>query len=368
MSPLDNRPRRPGDAYADGVDEGRWQADPAQHAALVALDRIHDELVTAKPAGLLDRLLGRQPAAPRGLYLWGSVGRGKTFLVDICYEHLPIRAKRRIHFHRFMGEVHARLAELGEISDPLDRVAEEWADDLRLLCLDEFFVTDIGDAMILSRLLHGLFARGVCLLTTSNIAPDGLYRDGLQRARFLPAIELLQQHCEVIHLDSPTDYRLRTLRQAPVYLYPADGDAETALRGHYQRLTADYCHEGGESLQINGRAIPVRDHDEGVAWFDFAALCDGPRAVADYIEIARDLHTVLVSNVPVFEASDDDRFRRFVHLVDELYDRHVNLIASATAAPAALYRGTRLQLESERCSSRLIEMQSRDYLASEHLP
>ena len=358
---------RPSLAYAEGVASGRWQADPAQQEALAALDRIHDQLTAGHTAGWLDRLLGRRPAAPRGLYLWGSVGRGKTFLIDLCYEQLPITGKRRVHFHRFMGEVHARLAALGEVSDPLDRVAGEWADDLRLLCLDEFFVTDIGDAMILSRLLRGLFARGVCLMTTSNIAPDGLYRDGLQRARFLPAIELLGKHCEVVHLDSPTDYRLRTLSQAPVYLHPADDAAEAALRGHYRRLTADYGHEP-DQLTINGRAIPVRDHDEGVAWFDFAALCDGPRAVADYIEIARDFHTVLLSGVPVFEPGDDDRFRRFVHLVDEIYDRHVNLIASAAAAPTALYRGERLQLEAERCGSRLIEMQSRDYLASEHLP
>ncbi|HPF72434.1 MAG TPA: cell division protein ZapE [Xanthomonadaceae bacterium] len=364
MSPLD---KRPSDAYTEGVTSGRWQADPAQKEALASLDRIHDELITARPAGLLDRLFGRGAMPARGLYLWGSVGRGKTFLIDLCYEQLPISGKRRVHFHRFMGEVHARLAELGDVSDPLERIAGEWARDLRLLCLDEFFVTDIGDAMILSRLLQALFKRDVCLLTTSNIEPDGLYRDGLQRARFLPAIELLKKHCEVVHLDSPTDYRLRTLSQAPVYLHPANDDAETGLRGHYQRLTTDYCHEP-DTLLINGRAIPVRDHDEGVAWFSFAALCDGPRAVADYIEIARDFHTVLVSNVPVFEASDDDRFRRFVHLVDELYDRHVNLIVSAAVAPTDLYRGVRLQLEFERCSSRLIEMQSRAYLASEHLP
>ncbi|MEZ5484525.1 MAG: cell division protein ZapE [Lysobacteraceae bacterium] len=367
MSPAEPS-RRPSAAYAEGVASGRWQADPAQKQALASLDRIHDELMTAKPAGFLGRLFGRGAMPARGLYLWGSVGRGKTFLIDLCYEQLPINGKRRVHFHRFMGEVHARLAELGEVSDPLDRVAGEWAEDLRLLCLDEFFVTDIGDAMILSRLLQALFKRDVCLLTTSNIEPDGLYRDGLQRARFLPAIELLKKHCEIVHLDSPVDYRLRTLSQAPVYVHPHDAAAEAELRGHYQRLTADYCHEDGESLEINGRDIPVRDHDEGVAWFNFGALCDGPRAVADYIEIARDFHTVLVSNIPVFDGNDDDRFRRFVHLVDELYDRRVNLIVSAAGVPTALYRGERLRLEFERCSSRLIEMQSRDYLASEHLP
>ena len=197
MSPLD---KRPSDAYTEGVASGRWQADPAQKEALASLDRIHDELITARPAGLLDRLFGRGAMPARGLYLWGSVGRGKTFLIDLCYEQLPISGKRRVHFHRFMGEVHARLAELGDVSDPLERIAGEWARDLRLLCLDEFFVTDIGDAMILSRLLQALFKRDVCLLTTSNIEPDGLYRDGLQRARFLPAIELLKKRCEVILL------------------------------------------------------------------------------------------------------------------------------------------------------------------------
>ncbi len=367
MSPLGNHPQTPGVAYAEGVRAGHWQSDPAQRAALAELDRVYAELSRQRPTGLFGRLLGREPPVPRGLYLWGSVGRGKTFLIDLCFEHLPIQAKRRVHFHRFMGQVHARLAELGEISDPLDRVAAEWARDLRLLCLDEFFVTDIGDAMILARLLRGLFARGVCLLTTSNIAPDGLYRNGLQRARFLPAIELLGQHCAVVHLDSPTDYRLRRLSQAPVYLFPNDGEADAGMLAHYQRLTAD-CAQEPDVLDINGREIVVRDHAEGVAWFDFAALCDGPRAVADYIEIARDFHTVLLSDVPVFESVDDDRFRRFVHLVDELYDRHVNLIVSAEVAPTSLYRGERLQLEFERCSSRLIEMQSRDYLAREHLP
>ena len=367
MSPLDRTPQLPSAAYHHGVTSGRWQTDPAQLAALAALDRIHRELLHTAPQGWLGRMLIRRPAGPRGLYLWGSVGRGKTCLIDLFFEHLPIRRKRRVHFHRFMGEVHDRLAQLQLVSDPLRSVAAELAADCRLLCLDEFFVTDIADAMILDRLLHGLFERGVCLLTTSNIQPSRLYQDGLQRARFLPAIALLKRHCDVLHLDGGTDYRLRSLSQAPVYLHPADAAADKALQDHYERLTADCSHESGV-LHINGREIPVRDHAEGVAWFDFTALCEGPRSVADYIELARHFHTVLLAGVPRFGSDDDDMFRRFVHLIDELYDRNVNLIASAAVPPTELYAGKRMRLEFERCSSRLIEMQSREYLAREHLP
>ncbi len=361
---------RPSAAYAAGVAAGRWQDDPAQRAALVELDRLFDALLAAAraPRPWLARLLpGRSPPpAPRGLYLWGAVGRGKTFLTELLVEHLPIAAKRRVHFHRFMGEVHERLRQLGERSDPLARVAEDIAEQVRLLCLDEFIVTDIGDAMILGRLLEQLFARGVTLLTTSNTAPANLYRDGLQRARFLPAIALIEAHCAVLRLDSAQDYRLRTLSQAPVYRHPLDADAESFLRERFAALTAECVAEPGP-LHVNGREIPTRDAAEGVAWFDFAALCEGPRAVADYIEIARDFHTVLLGGVPGFERPEQDNAaRRFVHLVDEFYDRGVNLILTAAAPPTRLYRGERLAAEFERTASRLIEMQSQDYLAREH--
>jgi len=285
--------------------------------------------------------------------------------MDLFHESLPGSDKRRVHFHRFMLEVHARIRELGEREDPLAEVAAGYAASLRVLCLDEFFVSDIGDAMILGRLLQQLFERGVVLVTTSNTAPPNLYRDGLQRARFVPAIALLERHCVVLQLQSPHDYRLRSLTQAPTWHQPLGAPAERALEACYARLTADTVRDG-EPLQVNGRTIPTVDASEGVAWFEFAALCEGPRAAADYIEIARDFHTVLLANVPEFDRLREDAALRFVHLIDELYDRNVNLVASAAAAPAALYRGQRHAQAFERTASRLIEMQSEAYLAREH--
>ncbi|HEX5757302.1 MAG TPA: cell division protein ZapE [Arenimonas sp.] len=355
----------PSQRYAAGVAEGRWQADPAQQPAVAELDRICTGLATP-PDGLLARLGWRRPAAVTGLYLWGSVGRGKTFLTDLLFEQ-ALAPKRRWHFHRFMVEVHARLRQLPDTADTVAVLATQLADELRLLVLDEFFVSDIADAMILGRLLDGLFARGVVLVTTSNIEPSGLYRDGLQRARFLPAIALLERHCRVLKLDSAQDYRLRQLTQASTYATPLGAAAEAQLDGHYRRLSADCVAESGP-LTINGRALAVKAMAEGVIWFEFAELCEGPRAAADYIEIARDFHTVLLSNVPQFGGHDSDAARRFVHLVDEFYDRNVNLLLSAAAEPTALYAGERLQREFERTASRLIEMRSSDYLAREHRP
>ncbi len=363
----DTRPIPPGTAYAEGVAAGRWSEDPAQRAALVEFDRLYAELQQPLAQGWLDRVRGRPLAPTRGLYLWGGVGRGKTFLVDLFFEHLPITGKRRVHFHRFMGEVHGRLRALGERPDPLLDIAADLAADLRVLCLDEFFVSDIGDAMILGRLLEALFARGVSLVTTSNTVPAQLYRDGLQRARFLPAIALIERHCVVHRMASDNDYRLRTLTQAPVYHHPLDAAAARALEDFYERLTQDTVRDGAP-LTINDREIATVDCCDGVAWFDFAALCEGPRSVADYIEIARDFHTVLLAGVPRFGPADDNAARRFVHLVDEFYDRNVNLILSAAAPLAELYRGDKLAHEFQRTGSRLIEMQSEAYLAREHKP
>lgn len=355
----------PSQAYAAGVAAGRWQHDPAQRAALAELDRLHAALLARR--GWLARLFA-DPAPLRGLYLWGGVGRGKTFLVDLFFDHLPVAGKRRVHFHRFMGEVHARLKALGGHEDRLAEVARALAGELRVLVLDEFFVSDIGDAMILGRLLDRLFAHGVALVTTSNIEPSCLYRDGLQRARFEPAIALIERHCAIVHLDSPHDYRLRQLTRAGIYFTPVDSEADARLHETYECLTADLHHEAGDRLHVNGREIPTVDHCDGVAWFTFDALCEGPRAVADYIEIARDFHTLLVAGVPAFDGGNDDPARRFVHLVDELYDRHVNLVLSAAAAPVSLYSGSRLVREFARTASRLIEMQSAEYLALEHRP
>ncbi len=360
-------PAGPVRAYLEGAAAGRWLQDSVQLTALRELERIHHALLDPPKAGLLDRLRGRLPPAPRGLYLWGGVGRGKTFVVDLFFEQLPITGKRRVHFHRFMTEMHERLRALPDREDPLAEVADALAGEIRLLCLDEFFVVDIGDAMILGRLLQHLIARGVCLVTTSNTVPDQLYRDGLQRERFLPAIALLNTHCVVHEMASVTDYRLRNLRQGRTWLVPDDAAAEAELQALFSRLTVE-AEPGPTHCEINGRHIPCRAQAEGVVWFDFKALCEGPRAVADYIELARDFHTVLLSGLPQLDTPRDNAARRFVHLVDEFYDRAVNLVVSAAVPIVEIYVGERLRHEYERAVSRLIEMQSEDYLGREHRP
>lgn len=360
----------PSQRYATGVASGEWTDDPAQRPALAELDRLHRALLDPPEVGLMDRLRGRRPAPPAGLYLWGGVGRGKTFLIDLFFDGLvvdgaPLARKRRIHFHRFMREVHAQLREHAGQSDPLVPIARRWGGELQVLVLDEFLVSDIGDAMLLGRLLERMFAEGVALVTSSNTPPDQLYRDGLQRERFLPAIAQIQQHCRVLELVSDTDYRLRALTRSPVYRSPLDAGAERWLLSRWEELTAGAPREAGP-LRIEGRDIPVRALAEGHAWFDFAALCEGPRAASDYIEIATEHHTVLLGGVPVFDGGNDDAARRFVTAVDEFYDRHVNLVCTAAAAPVELYRGHKLAPAFERTASRLVEMQSAEYLALEH--
>ena len=363
----------PSAAYAAGVARGEWQDDPAQHPALAELDRIHAALAAGdtRPGlveGLFDRLFARpEPQGTRGLYLWGGVGRGKTFLVDLFYAGVPLGPqKRRTHFHRFMRDVHERLREHAGQSDPLAKIAGEWRDELRVLVLDEFFVSDIGDAMLLGRLLERMFAEGVVLVTSSNAAPTDLYKDGLQRARFLPAIALIEQHCQVVELVSDTDYRLRALTRSPVYRIPLDAGSDAWLQQRWRELGGDDGHVDA-GIVIDGRRIPVRARSKGLCWFDFAALCEGPRGNADYIEVAREFHTVLLGGIPRMDGNRDDAARRFVHLIDELYDRHVNLVCTAEALPMQLYAGERLVAAFERTASRLVEMQSTAYLAHEHV-
>ncbi|WP_159309863.1 cell division protein ZapE [Spiribacter roseus] len=303
-----------------------------------------------------------------GLYLWGGVGRGKTYLMDTFYECLPASIpRRRVHFHRFMQSAHYRLRWLREQPDPLRTLAAEWAGEARVLCFDEFFVSDIADAMILSGLLHGLIDEGVTLVATSNLPPDGLYPGGLQRDRFLPAIDLLERHLQVMNVDGGTDYRLRLLSRAPVYHVPADAHARTALAETFERLSPERDHET-DGLAINQRDIPVLALGDGVLWVRFGALCEGPRSADDYVEIARRFHTVLISDVPIMDRDREDAARRFAAMVDEFYDRGVKLIISATAEPEWLYRGRHLHFEFRRIISRLREMQSREYLALPHRP
>ena len=349
-----------------------FAADPAQLAVVARLDELRGQLLSAASAPRtrlprwLTALSGRgSRVAPRGLYLWGGVGRGKTWLMDLFFDALPIAQRRRRHFHRFMHDVHAQLARLKQQRSPLDEVAATLARDTRVLCLDELYVTDIADAMILAGLFHGLLRRGVTLVTTSNTPPGELYRDGLQRERFVPAIRLLERHLEVLRLGGAIDHRLRRLTQAGTWL--AAGAPRTARR--QQGQFAGLSHHGGHPRghnEINGRSIPVVQSGGGAVWFEFAALCSGPRSQEDYIEIARDYQSVILAGVPVMGPAREDEARRFIALVDEFYDHNVNLIVSAQAQPAGLYQGERLRAAFARTSSRLIEMQSADYLAREH--
>lgn len=330
------------------------------------MDRVWAEVTESANAGFWRGIRRRWNAeVPRGVYLWGSVGRGKTVLLDLLFDSVPSGLARRIHFHRFMRSVHARLSELAGQRDPLTAVAARVAANTRLLCLDEFFVSDIGDAMILANFLRELSARGVILATTSNTRPGLLYRDGLQRERFVPAIGLIEAVCEVVELESPRDWRLRALKQAPTYQTPPGEDAERVMAGIFGRVASGSA-QCDITIDLNDRAVRAEREAEGVVWFDFSVLCEGPRAVADYIELARDYHTILVSNVPKFTSQTEDPARRFIELVDEFYDRAVNLVLSAAVPIVDLYDGERLCAEFARTESRLIEMQSEEYLARAH--
>ncbi|HEX7060978.1 MAG TPA: cell division protein ZapE [Woeseiaceae bacterium] len=344
------------------------ERDPAQLDVLAMLETLGGELERRHErasglTGLLRR--GRGNDAPRGLYLWGGVGRGKTLLMNTFCESLAVESKRRVHFHRFMGEVHDRLAAMRDVRDPLERVAADLAGEAAVLCFDEFFVSDIADAMILGGLLERLFRHGVVLVTTSNTAPRDLYRDGLQRSRFLPAIALLEEHTRVVQMAGDVDYRLRLLRTAGTFLHPADAAADATLGRYFRDMAAGA--EQDTSFTLAGRPVAARQRAKGIVWFEFRELCEGPRSTRDYIEIARRHQTVIVSGVPVLGPEQEDAARRFVDMVDEFYDRRVKLIVSAAAPPDALYAGKRLGFEFRRTISRLLEMQSPDYLHAAHL-
>ncbi|MCU0870122.1 MAG: cell division protein ZapE, partial [Burkholderiales bacterium] len=334
--------------------------DATQRAAIAHFARLDADLIrVARAEASWTRLLKGAPPAPRSLYLWGGVGRGKSFLMDTWFDRAPVARRRRVHFHRFMQEIHARLRALQGETDPLKRVARDVADDARLLCLDEFQVTDIGDAMLMAGLLDGLVATRVTVVTTSNTPPSRLYEHGLQRDNFLPAIRLIERNFDIVELDHGVDYRQRLLEKAATWKTPPGPDADAALaeifaglagetggRARFDapgadgdaasmvdpdaRTWADPRPVRGRTIRIEGRPIAVRQLAPGVAWFDFDALCDGPRAQADYIELARHFHTVLISRVPRFDGpADANRMRRFTWLVDEFYDRRVKLVVSA---------------------------------------
>ncbi|MCC4799552.1 ATPase [Enterovibrio norvegicus] len=365
----------PLDLYNKDLQRPDFFEDASQRNAVMLLDDLYHRLVKRvntpqeKPS-FLKSLFGQKSTnttPEKGLYFWGGVGRGKTYLVDTFFDSLPFDKKMRIHFHRFMHRVHHELRMLDGQVDPLQKIADKLADETHILCFDEFFVSDITDAMILGTLMEALFERGICLVATSNIVPDELYRNGLQRARFLPAIALINAHCDVVNVDAGTDYRLRTLEQAEIYHFPLDEKANTNLESYFCQLATELMHSH-HTIEINNRPLLTVREAEGVVHFDFATLCDSPRSQSDYIEVARLYHTVLLSDVPQMGASRDDAARRFIAMVDEFYERHVKLIISAEVALTTLYVDGRLNFEFKRCCSRLKEMQSHDYLALEHLP
>jgi cell division protein ZapE len=358
--------------YESALARHGYHADDSQRRAVERLDDLGRRLRAAqsRPAGILARLLGRG-AAPgaagpgeRGLYLWGGVGRGKTFLMDLFHQHCGVPARRE-HFHRLMKDVHARLRELRDVAGPLDRVAADIARSTRVLCIDEMFVSDIADAMLLAGLFQGLLRNGVTLVFTSNLPPSELYRDGLQRQRFLPAIGLIEQHCEQLELDAGEDYRLRLLARAPLYLDARAAGVERQLAARFEDLCGE-SPRGGGIVEIEGRPIACVARADEAIWFAFEAICEGPRSQADYVEISRDYHAVIVSGVPRMDHTADNAARRFIALVDEFYDRGVKLVLSAHAGVDELYVGERLQFEFARTRSRLAEMQTRDYLARPH--
>jgi cell division protein ZapE len=357
----------------EGVAAHRLEFDPAQAGAAQQLDRLGGALMQSSQSlsatlrGYLPWLPAQACAPQRGLYLWGGVGRGKTLLMDWFYESLRFPQRRRSHFYRFMRQVHAELRAAAQREQPLEAVAQRLAESARVICLDEFFVADIADAMILAGLFEGLYRRGVTLIATSNAPPDELYKDGLQRQRFLPAIELIKSRMDVVHLDGGVDYRLRQLEQAPTYLDSRLADSTAQLRRRFAALAGDSA-DGPSTLMIEDRSITVIATGLGSAWFEFDELCTGPRSPNDYIELARMFHTIFISNIPQFTSADEDAARRFIAAIDEFYDRGVKLVVSAAAPPAALYHGERLHFEFQRAASRLVEMQTQHYLATEHRP
>ncbi|MEQ4450315.1 cell division protein ZapE [Kosakonia sp. YIM B13605] len=370
----------PTSRYLNALNEGSHQPDDVQKEAVSRLDAIYQALINrSAPAapqsgGLMakfGKLLGKRElkeAAPvRGLYMWGGVGRGKTWLMDMFYQSLPGERKQRLHFHRFMLRVHEELTSLQGQSDPLEIVADRFKAETDVLCFDEFFVSDITDAMLLGGLMKALFARGITLVATSNIPPDELYRNGLQRARFLPAIDAIKQFCDIMNVDAGVDYRLRTLTQAHLWLTPLDASTAQQMDKLWLAL-AGAARQNAPELEINHRPLPTLGVENQTLAVSFSTLCVDARSQHDYIALSRLFHTVMLFDVPVMTPLMESEARRFIALVDEFYERHVKLVVSAAAALHDIYQGERLKFEFQRCLSRLQEMQSEEYLKRAHMP
>ncbi|OTA17528.1 ATPase [Xenorhabdus vietnamensis] len=375
MSPI-----TPSSLYQSALSDGQYQPDEVQRNTVERLDIMHQDLINARTGhslqsngvkGMLGKLFGRQSLKPlrpvQGLYMWGGVGRGKTWLMDMFYQSLPTERKLRLHFHRFMLRVHEELTVLQGHENPLEVVADGFKEQTDILCFDEFFVSDITDAMILGTLLEALFARGIALVATSNIPPDELYRNGLQRARFLPAIEQIKKYCDVMNVDAGIDYRLRTLTQAHLYLIPLTEKNRQEMRHMFQRL-AGREGELNPVLEVNHRNMPAISSVDGVLAINFKTLCEDPRSQLDYIALSKLYHSVLLHDMPIMTALDESAARRFIALVDEFYERQVKLIINAVAPMEQIYQGELLTFEYQRCLSRLQEMQSEEYLKLPHLP
>ncbi|EKM5065890.1 AFG1 family ATPase [Cronobacter turicensis] len=372
----------PTSRYQQALKEGTHQPDDVQHDAVNRLNLIWQALSqkTHEPApargGLLTKvgkLFGKREDTARetpvrGLYMWGGVGRGKTWLMDLFFHSLPGERKLRLHFHRFMLRVHEELAALQGQADPLDVVADGFKAQADVICFDEFFVSDITDAMLLGGLMQALFARGITLVATSNIPPDELYRNGLQRTRFLPAIEAIKANCDVMNVDAGIDYRLRTLTQAHLWLSPRGEETTRQMDALWQALAgAPRNAAAAPSLEINHRPLPTLGVENQTLAASFATLCVDARSQHDYIALSRQFHTVLLFDVPVMTTSTENAARRFIALVDEFYERQVKLVVSADASLESIYQGEQLKFEFKRCLSRLQEMQSEEYLKRPHL-
>ena len=369
----------PTSRYLNALNEGSHQPDDVQKEAVSRLDLIYQQIVTKEQSapqsgGLMakfGKLLGkREPTTltpVRGLYMWGGVGRGKTWLMDLFYQSLPGERKQRLHFHRFMLRVHEELTQLQGHSDPLEIVADHFKAETDVLCFDEFFVSDITDAMLLGGLMKALFARGITLVATSNIPPDELYRNGLQRARFLPAIDAIKQYCDVMNVDAGVDYRLRTLTQAHLWLSPLNEETQQQMDKLWQALAgAKRAHS--PVLEVNHRPLATLGVENQTRAVSFATLCVDARSQHDYIALSRLYHTVMLFDVPVMTPLMESEARRFIALVDEFYERHVKLVVSAAVPLYEIYQGERLKFEFQRCLSRLQEMQSEEYLKRQHMP
>ena len=365
--------------YHHNIKAKGFQFDAEQEPIIHALQKLYEQLILSEhkvPPHGLERFISfvgeafetsEAKTEIKSLYIWGGVGRGKTYLMNLFYKCLPIEKKLRLHFHRFMQIVHEELKTLKGVEDPLRQVAKHFAEKAHVICLDEVHVDDITDAMLLGRLLEHLFDLNVVLVSTSNFAPNQLYKNGLQREQFLPAISLLERYAQVIRLAGKTDYRLAMMQQSTLYQVASGELSEQRLEQQFEALAGIQLHRERKDVIINQRPIPVKMWSDGIAWFRFDALCTGFRSTDDYLQIGRYFHTVFISDIPIMSINKDDSARRFINMIDAFYDLHVNIVVSAAAAPEKLYTSGRLAFEFKRTASRLREMQSKAYLAERYI-